>query len=163
MANCHYHPERAVVGACVNCGKLLCEECKTMLGGKIYCNPCANEMFSSSAIPSAQTKEKVTYSRILRWISGILGPFCIALGIYGLGYFAESGLVSELIVDVITIIVGVAYLVMASVPHWVSAKLNIKLGKSSVFLIILLSLVIVVFVSIGLGPEPPGGWESWEP
>jgi len=46
MANCAYHPERDTVGACVNCGKLICAECKTVLGGKIYCNPCADTQFS---------------------------------------------------------------------------------------------------------------------
>ncbi len=46
MANCDYHPERDTVGACVNCGKLVCAECKTILGGKIYCNPCADKEYS---------------------------------------------------------------------------------------------------------------------
>jgi len=33
---CAYHPEREAVGACVDCGRLVCDECKTLLGGKIY-------------------------------------------------------------------------------------------------------------------------------
>ncbi|MFC2018980.1 hypothetical protein ACFLU4_03380 [Chloroflexota bacterium] len=45
--NCAYHPDRDAMGACVSCGRLVCIECKTELGGKIYCNPCADKQFSS--------------------------------------------------------------------------------------------------------------------
>jgi hypothetical protein len=47
MANCAYHPKRDAVGACVNCGRLVCAECKTVLGEKIYCNLCANTVFTT--------------------------------------------------------------------------------------------------------------------
>jgi hypothetical protein len=47
MASCAYHPKREAVGACVSCGKLVCAECKTVLGDKIYCNPCADKIFTS--------------------------------------------------------------------------------------------------------------------
>ena len=43
---CYYHSDREPVGACVSCGQLVCSECKVTLGGKIYCNPCADESFS---------------------------------------------------------------------------------------------------------------------
>jgi len=43
--DCAYHPGKEAVVACVNCGKLICIECKTELGGKAYCPPCANEIF----------------------------------------------------------------------------------------------------------------------
>lgn len=46
MANCAYHPKREAVGACVNCGRLVCAECKTVLGEKIYCNLCADTVFT---------------------------------------------------------------------------------------------------------------------
>jgi len=49
MANCAYHPDRDAVGACVSCGRLICAECKTVLGGKIYCNPCADKVFTVKA------------------------------------------------------------------------------------------------------------------
>lgn len=41
---CAYHPNRDAVGSCVSCGRLVCAECKAVLGGKIYCNPCADKM-----------------------------------------------------------------------------------------------------------------------
>jgi hypothetical protein len=42
---CAYHPDRDPVGACVSCGRLICSECKTLLGGKIYCSQCADRIF----------------------------------------------------------------------------------------------------------------------
>jgi hypothetical protein len=42
---CAYHPDREPVGACVACGKLICADCKAVLGGKYYCTPCADKIF----------------------------------------------------------------------------------------------------------------------
>ena len=58
---CAYHKKAEAVGACVNCGKLICDECKVTLKGKIYCNPCMEEMYAEkalmaeSAVPVAAT------------------------------------------------------------------------------------------------------------
>lgn len=49
---CAYHPECEPVGACVACGRLICVECKAMLGGKIYCTPCADKIFVRGTEPS---------------------------------------------------------------------------------------------------------------
>jgi len=43
-AKCAYHPQADAVGACVNCGRLVCVECKVELQGKIYCNACAEKI-----------------------------------------------------------------------------------------------------------------------
>ena len=43
--NCAYHSDREPIGACISCGRLVCIECKTLVGGKIYCNPCAEQIF----------------------------------------------------------------------------------------------------------------------
>ena len=60
MADCGYHPGRDAVGACVACGKMVCTECRTVLGGKIYCQPCADEIFvkkkSGGPSPTGVTK-----------------------------------------------------------------------------------------------------------
>jgi len=89
MANCAYHPERDSVGACVSCGKLVCAECKTVLGGKIYCNPCADKEFSGvTENTSGQGKAAVVPDEIkgwnwggflLCWIWGIGNKVWIAL------------------------------------------------------------------------------------
>src|SRR4030042_1716214 len=45
--DCAYHPGKEAAAACVNCGKLICIECKTEMAGKNYCSPCANEIFAA--------------------------------------------------------------------------------------------------------------------
>lgn len=49
MTKCAYHSEVDAVTSCVNCGRLICPECKVVLGEKIYCNPCAEEPLSAKA------------------------------------------------------------------------------------------------------------------
>jgi hypothetical protein len=64
---CAYHPDREPVGACVACGRLICIECKAVLGGKIYCSPCADKIFvhgkteppKSESIDSARQQQKI--------------------------------------------------------------------------------------------------------
>jgi hypothetical protein len=68
---CAYHKRVDAVGACVNCGKLVCDECKVTIKGKIYCNPCVEELFaerapvavSSSAPTAAATVESTPAKR----------------------------------------------------------------------------------------------------
>lgn len=43
---CFYHPNHDAVGVCISCGKAVCSECKVILQEKMYCNPCADKMFS---------------------------------------------------------------------------------------------------------------------
>jgi hypothetical protein len=106
--------------------------------------------------------EKVAYNTALRWIGAVFGVFFILIGIGGISYFAEHGLVSELIVGTITIISAIALLLTASVPQWVSTKLKIKLDKRSVFIIVLVVLVTVPFIAYmvlsPIGPELPMAW-----
>lgn len=45
MADCTYHPGKDAVGACVNCGKMVCTACRHELHDKVYCGPCANKLF----------------------------------------------------------------------------------------------------------------------
>lgn len=66
---CAYHPERDAAGACVNCTKLVCDECKAVLGGKIYCNPCANKIVLGEAetrvsAPEGQEATKVVQEMV---------------------------------------------------------------------------------------------------
>ncbi len=83
MADCFYHPGRDAVGACVSCGKMVCLECRTILSSKIYCQPCADEIFSkgiASAKEAASTvKPAVGVSGVwwllpifLTWLGGLI-------------------------------------------------------------------------------------------
>ena len=49
MADCSYHPGKDAVGACINCGKMVCVACRTELQDKVYCQPCANKIFINKA------------------------------------------------------------------------------------------------------------------
>jgi hypothetical protein len=62
---CAYHPDREPVGACVSCGRLICVECKALLGGKMYCTPCADKIFvpNKGEIAKAETPPAVTQSQ----------------------------------------------------------------------------------------------------
>jgi hypothetical protein len=40
---CYIHPERDAVGACIGCGKFICEECRVETEGKNFCKKCVVE------------------------------------------------------------------------------------------------------------------------
>jgi hypothetical protein len=61
---CAYHPKAEAVGRCVSCGRLVCAECKVELEGRIYCNPCANEIILGKKAAVEAPKAKDTASRI---------------------------------------------------------------------------------------------------
>ncbi len=134
---------------CTNCGKEVSEDAK-------FCPNCGRQLAIAEA-----AKEKVTYSKALRWISGVFGVISILGAITGLEYFAESGLGSELIVDMLSIALGIALLSMALVPHWVSSTFKIRLERGSVFAVVVIVLVVVISVAVAVGPEPPEGWWAY--
>lgn len=68
MSDCFYHPGRDAAGACVNCGKMICLECRTLLGGKIYCQPCADEIFVKT--PAKAKAEKPAAAPAAERVSG---------------------------------------------------------------------------------------------
>jgi len=131
---------------CPDCGTEVSEDTE-------FCPECGRRLAIGQ-----DAKGKITYSKALRWISGILGLLSILAAIGGLEYFVESGLVSELVVDMISIAIGLALLLMAIVPDWVRFTFKLKLEKGSVFGASVVVLVIVAVIATALGPEPPGGW-----
>ena len=172
---CAYHPEREAVGACVDCGRLICAECKTVLGGKIYCNSCADKMavarptpppqakekvtYDTAAarpIPPPQAEEKVTYNTALRWISGLFGLLWLISAIMWFSMFAESGLGGQFIVAILVILIAIACWLMAFIPQWVSAKSRMRLDRGLVFALALAALVILGWIITLLGPMPLG-------
>ena len=134
---------------CPDCGTKVSEETQ-------FCPECGGRLAIDQDV-----KGKITYSKALRWISGILGLLSILAAIGGLTYFVESGLVSELVVDMISIAIGLALLLMAIVPAWVRSTFKLKLEKGSVFGASVVVLVIVFAIATALGPDPPGGWWNY--
>ena len=57
---CAYHPGNDAVGACVDCGRFICAECKTMLGEKIHCNPCVEKMYASKTTAGTRLMENTS-------------------------------------------------------------------------------------------------------
>jgi hypothetical protein len=49
---CAIHYDRDAAGACVSCGRLVCVECKTAVGGQIYCNSCVEARLKSGSWPA---------------------------------------------------------------------------------------------------------------
>jgi len=46
---CVYHPDKDAVGSCGTCGAGVCDACKVMLAGKLYCQACADIAFAERA------------------------------------------------------------------------------------------------------------------
>lgn len=58
---CDKHQENEAIAVCVNCGKGICEECRLNLGGKNYCQECADTIMSEKT--STTTKSPVDDSK----------------------------------------------------------------------------------------------------
>ena len=81
---CSYHAENDAVGACVNCGRMVCSECKMTLGGKIYCQSCAEEAVATKPVVSREQAPGAVASLVCAiigyfFLGIILGPIAIAL------------------------------------------------------------------------------------
>ena len=50
MMKCYYHPDREPVGMCVNCGRLICTECKREHSTKLYCAHCSDELLKNTQL-----------------------------------------------------------------------------------------------------------------
>jgi hypothetical protein len=50
---CYHHPDLQAVGACIECSKAVCPECKVEFDHKIYCNSCIEKKISCPASNSS--------------------------------------------------------------------------------------------------------------
>ena len=103
--NCYYHPEREPVGACVNCGQMVCAECRVTLAGKVYCNPCADALVTGPATSTGSSwfQRHLNWTMVLAWpavfavafmlgmVVGAIDPYVSSTEIEGMG--ALTGLV----------------------------------------------------------------------
>ena len=46
MSYCTKHPSKEAVGACSNCGHLVCKACYNEINNKVYCTDCTNKLFT---------------------------------------------------------------------------------------------------------------------
>ncbi|KYH34041.1 TM2 domain protein [Clostridium tepidiprofundi DSM 19306] len=56
--HCYIHNDRPAIGTCVGCGKFICEECKTEIGGKYYCKNCVERLFNENKKRIEKLEEK---------------------------------------------------------------------------------------------------------
>ena len=75
--NCYAHPDTGAVGTCVSCGKAVCADCATIVGGKTYCRDCAA---SGAPLQAGRTNSLAIVSLILGVVS-IPMLFCYGGGI----------------------------------------------------------------------------------
>ena len=54
MSSCSRHASKEAVGACINCGKLVCAACHKEIDGKSYCPACVEKLFA----PAEKKPEK---------------------------------------------------------------------------------------------------------
>lgn len=75
--NCYLHSTAPAVGACVSCGKAVCQVCLNKVNGKMMCDSCASKRATSS-------KSRIT-AAILAFLLGGLGVHKFYLGKVGQG------------------------------------------------------------------------------
>ncbi len=114
---CAYHPDREVVGACVSCGRLICADCKVVLGGKFYCNPCADKLVTGTSTPP-EAKELNWFYRHLNW-TYILGYVLVLVlcFIAGLILGTIDPYVADETVDLVAYLI--VFIVMLPMSIWV--------------------------------------------
>ena len=68
---CYNHPGSEAVGGCVSCGQLVCRECKVLLGGKIYCNACAERLVQGALVDQSRSwfERHLNWTVVLAWLS----------------------------------------------------------------------------------------------
>lgn len=115
---CAYHSGVDAVGACTNCGKLICAECKTVLGGKIYCNPCADKLFARTSVTNRGKTlnwfaRHLNWTAVLTWVAlypiNFLAGFILGLIVIGVdSYISYKAL--EGLGYLVGIVVGLAWI-----------------------------------------------------
>ncbi|MCX5996437.1 MAG: PKD domain-containing protein [Chloroflexi bacterium] len=60
MSRCYRHASKEAVGACVNCGELVCSACHKEIEGKTYCQACVDKLSATAVItPAADTATSI--------------------------------------------------------------------------------------------------------
>jgi hypothetical protein len=107
---CVYHPDTDAAGSCVSCGAGVCDACRVMLAGKMYCQPCADMVFAQqeaaksaprpapsqgpslvqpSLLPRAQAPGAVT-ALVLGIVGFIIWPLGLILGPLAINYANQA-------------------------------------------------------------------------
>lgn len=66
---CHYHPERAGLGVCVECRRVICRECTTQFEGINRCASCLEKRLQALQGPAARNDWSVGH--VLLALAGV--------------------------------------------------------------------------------------------
>lgn len=152
---CYKHPDRDAIAVCVVCGRGVCEDCATRIGGKFYCKEDAEKIFERAPQyvariePTGRRSTSITVAAILFFIFGILevvgslpvmtaGGFVSYLPFFGFlgGLLALLGFI-VMIVGILDIVAG----------YWLWGSLR-KGGVLGIILAILGILTSIPFLLI---------------
>ncbi len=67
---CHYHPERAGLGICVECRNVICTECTTQFEGINRCARCLEQKLRSSR--SLRDRKEWSFGNVLLALLSVL-------------------------------------------------------------------------------------------
>lgn len=82
---CHYHPERAGLGICVECRSVICRECTTQFEGINRCASCLQKRLKALEGP-AERRE---------WSVGNVLLALVSVGVVFVGIWLVAVLVAE--------------------------------------------------------------------
>ncbi len=69
---CYYHRDREPVTACVECGRLICDECTTSHQGANLCRPCAERLQAAAQSgPQVAVRKSPVLAALLSVIPGV--------------------------------------------------------------------------------------------
>ncbi len=126
---CTYHPDREAVGACVNCGRLICGECKTINDNKSYCATCSAKLFQATPtvdkiVPELEQMAKPNwFRRHLNWVAflALVAQYPLIIAVEALILFINPRISTETVNAIAFVVAGLSVLVISG---WVLVEKN---------------------------------------
>jgi hypothetical protein len=82
---CHYHPERAGLGICVECRRVICRECTTQFEGINRCASCLQKRLKALEGPETRSD----------WSPGNLLLALVSVGVVFAGFWVVAALAAK--------------------------------------------------------------------
>lgn len=139
-----------------------CQECGNKVNeDDVYCKKCGTKL--KEAEPSKTEifakESKRAYNKWIRGVSVIFGMFVLLSSISsGWPYYFESGLFSIFICEILLTPLSICLILLGLFPYYVNAKLSYWVDIESKYPEIVVGLIVVLFIILGVEPEPPESW-----
>ena len=137
---CAEHREKDAIGACVSCGRGICEDCTINLAGKNYCQDCADELVQEKSRHAEQKSasqieiKSPTLAIVLSIIIPGLGHFYLGKIKKGVILLVAAIISPFLIIAFLMPLIAVLYLIVwlyAVINSYTTAK-KINRGEATV-------------------------------